>query len=69
MKIGDKVLKIVKDILKEPIVKPVKEEKTVEILTVEKADDADITMVENIEKAIVSRKRNYKVNNEVEEAE
>ena len=63
------IKKIVKDILKEPVVKPVKEEKTVEILTVEKADDADITMVENIEKAIVSRKRNYKVNNEVEETE
>lgn len=59
------IKKIIKDILKEekPIVKIVERVKPVETEVIKAEENPDVV------KTLVSRKRNYKVNNEVEETE
>lgn len=51
------IKKIVKDVLKEPVVKVVEE--VIEVKP--ETDKIEVTMAENVEETIVTRKRNYKV--------
>ena len=65
------IKQIIEDILKEekPIVRTVAKVKPIETEMKEVENNAVVENVEDIVKPIVSRKRNYKVNNEVEETE